>query len=193
MMRTKNTFKSAQICFAFFSLISILTIPSTSFALKNSGALNKGKSTGLPVPRFASLKADEVNVRIGPDGKKYKIKWVYKKAGLPVEIIAEFSNWRHVRDSEGVDGWVFHALLSGRRTALVTPWAKKGANGKAETVPLYKSQRAGKNNVALLVESGVLAHVIRCTGEWCRLSIADHQGWIQQKKLWGVYQDENIR
>ncbi len=191
-MRNKINFKAAQICFAFSFLFPILVLSGPSVANKNSGAISKGKATGLPVPRFASLKADEVNVRIGPDGKKYKIKWVYKKAGLPVEIIAEFSNWRHVRDSEGVDGWVFHALLSGRRTALITPWAKKSAGGAPETVPLYKSQSAEKSNVALLVESGVLAHIVKCNGKWCKLSIEDHMGWIQQKKLWGVYQEENL-
>ena len=87
----------------------------------------------LPVPRFVSLKSDKVNVRKGPEHRP-SIVWVFSRAGLPVEIIAESDNWRRVRDSEGADGWVFHSLLSARRTALVTPWSKGD-----ERVPLYNS------------------------------------------------------
>ena len=79
-----------------------------------------GPVTKLPLPRFASLKTDRVNLREGPS-KDHATKWVYERAGLPVEITAEFEIWRRVRDSEGVEGWVLHSLLSGRRTALVTP------------------------------------------------------------------------
>ena len=87
-----------------------------------------GPVTKLPLPRFASLKTDRVNLREGPS-KDHATKWVYERAGLPVEITAEFEIWRKVRDSEGVEGWVLHSLLSGRRTALVTP-NKKGENSK---------------------------------------------------------------
>ena len=90
-----------------------------------------GPVTKLPLPRFASLKTDRVNLREGPS-KDHATKWVYERAGLPVEITAEFEIWRKVRDSEGVEGWVLHSLLSGRRTALVTP-TKKGENSKLYT------------------------------------------------------------
>ena len=79
-----------------------------------------GPVTKLPLPRFASLKTDRVNLREGPS-KDHATKWVYERAGLPVEITAEFEIWRKVRDSQGVEGWVLHSLLSGRRTGLVTP------------------------------------------------------------------------
>ena len=82
--------------------------------------------TGLPLPRYASLKTDRVNLREGPS-KDHATKWVYQRAGLPVEITAEFDIWRKVRDSEGAEGWVLHSLLSGRRTALVGV-GKKGAD-----------------------------------------------------------------
>ena len=193
MMRKTTASKYFCSLIAFLGLFFVLSDSSPSFATKDNGVLEKGKATGRPVPRFVSLKADKVNVRVGPDSTKYKIKWVYRKAGLPVEIIAEFEHWRHVRDSEGVDGWVFHALLSGRRTALVMPWSKKSnGTGGGQPVPLYKSDTASKGNVALLVESGVLAHVIKCTGNWCKLSISQHEGWIEQKNLWGVYPEETI-
>ena len=47
------------------------------------------------------------------------------------EITAEFENWRRVRDSEGAEGWVYHSLLSGRRTAVIT------MKTKDELAPLY--------------------------------------------------------
>ncbi len=87
-----------------------------------------GSVTKLPLPRFASLKTDRVNLREGPS-KDHATKWVYQRAGLPVEITAEFEIWRRIRNSEGADGWVLHSLLSGRRTALVTP-NRKGENSK---------------------------------------------------------------
>ncbi len=76
-------------------------------------------ASGLPVPRYVSLKSDHVNLRAGPT-KDHDVSWVYTRSGLPVEITAEFENWRRVRDSEGAEGWVYHSLLSGKRTAVVT-------------------------------------------------------------------------
>ena len=81
--------------------------------------------SGLPVPRFVSLKSDKVNVRAGPT-KDHDVAWVYNRAGLPVEVTAEFENWRRIRDWEGAEGWVYHSLLSGRRTALVAPLQEQG-------------------------------------------------------------------
>src|SRR5262245_43622062 len=91
----------------------------------------KGASSGLPTPRFVSLKADEVNVRSGPSWD-HAISWVFPRAGLPVEVIAESDVWRQVRDSEGATGWVLGTLLSGRRTVLVAPW-----KAKTLTIELY--------------------------------------------------------
>ncbi|MRU27417.1 aspartyl-trna synthetase, partial [Xylella fastidiosa subsp. multiplex] len=76
-------------------------------------------TSGLPVPRYVSLKSDHVYVRAGPT-KDNDVAWIFTRPGLPVEITAEFENWRRVRDSEGSEGWVYHSLLSGRRTAIVT-------------------------------------------------------------------------
>src|ERR1700743_2203891 len=85
-----------------------------------------GSVSGLPVPRYVSLKSDRVNLREGPS-KDHRTTWIFERAGLPVEVTAEFETWRKVRDSEGSEGWVLHSLLSGRRTALVTPWKKDAA------------------------------------------------------------------
>ena len=76
--------------------------------------------SGLPLPRFVSLKSGRVNLRIGP-GLNYSVDWMYMKPGLPMEIVQEYDNWRRVRDSEGSEGWINQSLLSGRRTALAEP------------------------------------------------------------------------
>src|SRR6187399_3497042 len=82
-----------------------------------------GTASGLPVPRFVSLKSDHVNVRGGPT-KDHDVSWIYTRAGLPVEVTAEFENWRRVRDSEGAEGWVYHSLLAGKRTVMISTRAK---------------------------------------------------------------------
>ncbi|BAQ16157.1 SH3 domain-containing protein [Methyloceanibacter caenitepidi] len=147
-----------------------------------------GQSSGLRVPRFVSLKSDKVNVRRGPSTDQ-SIVWVFSRAGLPVEVIAEFENWRRVRDSEGADGWVFHSLLSGRRTVLVSPWSK-GKQGPV-SIPLHSSRSAGSGVVAQL-QPGVLGDLVECDGSWCELSIGNYSGYVQQEKLWGVYRNEKI-
>ena len=121
-----------------------------------------GAKSHLPVPRFVSLKSDKVNVRKGPSTDQ-AIVWVFSRAGLPVEVIAESENWRRVRDSEGADGWVWHSLLSGRRTVLITPWSKT-----SESVPLYAKKSDGGQAVAMLAPN-VLGNVLSCDGEWCEL------------------------
>jgi SH3-like domain-containing protein len=140
--------------------------------------------SGLPLPRFVTLKADRVNVRRGPSGD-HTVSWVFTRKGLPVEIVAESEHWRRIRDSEGAEGWVYHSLLSGRRGVLVAPWSG------AQPVPLLNGVDAGSVPVALL-DTGVMADVDRCTGDWCRVSIRGHRGWIEQAKLWGVYPGERV-
>ena len=150
-----------------------------------AGADQIGKASGLPVPRYVSLKSDRVNLREGPS-KDHRTTWIFERAGLPVEITAEFETWRKVRDSEGSEGWVLHSLLSGRRTALVTPWKKDGA-----PVTLYAKPDAASATVAKL-EPNVLANVRSCDKSWCRVNGSDFDGFVKQGELWGVYQDEVV-
>lgn len=143
-----------------------------------------GPVTKLPLPRFASLKTDRVNLREGPS-KDHPTKWVYQRAGLPVEITAEFEIWRRIRDSEGVEGWVLHSLLSGRRTALVTP-SKKGETSKVYTRP------ADGADLSATLQSGVIVNLRKCDGGWCQIDGDSFKGYIEQYKLWGVYPNEKI-
>lgn len=149
-----------------------------------AGEIATGTASRLPIPRFVSLKSDRVNVRAGPN-KDQDVRWVYTRAGMPVEITAEFENWRRIRDWEGAEGWVYHSLLSGRRSAVVVPKLKD------ELVPLYVSASIAADVVARL-QSGVLGTVKSCSGTWCHLAGKDFDGWIQQERLWGAYPNEKV-
>ena len=152
---------------------------------RRAGAIGRSAS-GLPVPRFVSLKADKVNMHIGP-AKTYEVKWVYQRAGLPVEITAEFENWRRIRDADGTEGWVYHSLLSGRRTGMVIAKtkdelvagpreARRGQRGDRQA----RARRASARSSAAPARAGAVFH-----GQ-------GFDGWIQQVRLWGVYPNEKV-
>ncbi len=146
---------------------------------------NVGAVTKLPIPRFVSLKADEVNARVGPGGD-YQIAWVFRRAGLPVEVLAEYDTWRQVRDSDGGTGWVAAALTSARRTAVVAPWVKDGA--------LFQltSSRGGSTAVAR-IEPRAIVDIVQCDGDDCEVYAGGQKGWAPQKTLWGVYPGEKVK
>src|SRR3984957_5829787 len=141
-------------------------------------------TSGLPIPRFVSIKTDRVNVRGGPD-KDHDVAWIYTRVGWPVEITAEFENWRRIRDSDGTEGWVYHSLLSGKRTAVVQ------LKTKTDLVPLHAKPNA-ESVVTAQLQPGVLGSVKSCNGLWCRLVGEGYDGWVEQNRLWGVYPDEKI-
>jgi SH3-like domain-containing protein len=143
-----------------------------------------GSVSGLPVPRFVSLKSDRVNVRSGPN-KDQDVRWVYTRANMPMEITAEFENWRRIRDWQGAEGWVYHSLLSGKRSAVVVPKLD------AELVPLYEHHDAKSAELARL-QAGVIGAVKSCDGAWCEFAGKNFDGWIRQDRLWGVYPNEKI-
>src|ERR1700731_633953 len=163
------------------ALIAALTCAATARA---AGEIGTGPKSGLPVPRFVSLKPDRVNVRGGPT-RDHEVTFVYTRAGLPVEITAESDNWRRIRDWEGSEGWVYHSLLSGRRTAVAMP------KDKNRLVPLYDKGDSGGTILAQL-QAGVLAQVKQCSANWCRISGPRFDGWVVQEQLWGVYANETV-
>lgn len=158
-------------------------------------------ASGLALPRFASLKSGNVNLRVGP-GKEHPILWNYIKPGLPVEIVLEFDTWRKIRDSEGVEGWVYQSMLSGKRTATVEPWKAQRPDGIAaiietsasdpETVASIRSKPDAQARIVANLEAGVNVEVLTCDGAWCSVVAGGHNGWLEQEKLWGVYPKEQI-
>jgi SH3-like domain-containing protein len=184
--RPLRTF-AAGLAYVAVILGAALTPAGTAQTAETSAATS---ASGLPVPRFVSLKSDRVNLRNGP-GTDYPTGWVFRRAGLPLEIVKEFESWRQVRDSEGATGWVLQSFLSGRRTALVLPWERK-ASAQAPLVPIRASDSEYSGIVAN-VEAGVIADLHTCDGRWCRVTVNTYSGYIEQKKLWGVYEGETIK
>jgi SH3-like domain-containing protein len=169
-------------------LAGLLTGAGIALASAQASAqVAAGPVSGLPVPRYVSLKSDRVNLREGPS-KEHRTSWVFQRAGLPVEITAEFETWRRVRDADGTEGWVLHSLLSGRRTVLVAPWSK----AKGETFSLRESASETSAVVATL-EPNVIANVQSCENAWCRVTVSRITGYIKQERLWGVYPNETVQ
>lgn len=136
--------------------------------------------SGLPVPRFVSLKASEVRMRSGP-GVGYPIEWVYRRAGLPVEVVAEYDTWRRVRDYEGDEGWVHQTLLAGRRTGLVI--------GGLQELHATADPHAA---VVARVEEGVVLDLEACADGWCRVTAEGITGWLEEAAIYGLLPGERI-
>jgi len=133
----------------------------------------------LKVPRFVSLRFATVNLRAGP-GTQYPIDWVYKRRGMPVEVIRDLDNWRHVRDRWGTVGWIHVSNLSGKRTALIDRKTRTLRRKPTEAAPVARAQ------------AGVIAKIRKCVKAWCRVSAAGRTGWVQRTSIWGVYKTEQI-
>lgn len=140
--------------------------------------------SGLPVPRFVTLKAAKVNVRKGPS-REHALAWVYQRKGLPVEVTAESDDWRKIRDAQGLEGWIQQSMLGGKRNALVAGWVRNGG------VLLHGRADPDAAAVARLAP-GVVAGVESCDGEWCFLDASGYEGYARQSELWGVYPGEIV-
>jgi SH3-like domain-containing protein len=141
-------------------------------------------SSGLPIPRFVTLKAEKVNVRKGPSSD-HPVAWVFQSKGLPVEIIAEFETWRRVRDSEGAEGWILQNMLSGKRNILVAPWRKD------QFTALHDSA-TNKSGLVANLSAGAMGEVKSCDGNWCDVSVGGYTGYVEQSMLWGAYPGEVV-
>jgi SH3-like domain-containing protein len=157
--------------------------PGATTASVTPADRNVGPS-GLPIPRFVSLKAEKVNVRRGPSSD-HAVAWVFQRKGMPVEIVAEFENWRRIRDSEGEEGWILQSMLTGKRTAIVAPWRGNS------TTPLHVSANKA-SSLAAQLSGGVMGEVGHCDGEWCEISAGGYDGFVEQTNLWGVYPGEKV-
>lgn len=124
--------------------------------------------------RFVSLKAEVVNLRVGP-GQRYPIEWVYQRPGLPLLVVAHFDQWRWVQDHEGTKGWMHRTLLSTRRTALIV-----------DAVQTVREEPSADAAAVLRAEPGVIADLLGCEGRWCRIGLAGEKGWVRDGAIWGA-------
>ena len=129
--------------------------------------------SGLPVPRFVSLKFAEVNGRAGPSDQ-HPIVWTYRRKGLPMLVVAETENWRRVRDPEGETVWMHRRLLDGRRTGMAM-----------EEAALLVRPEPGAGARAI-VEPGVVVQIQACRAPWVRVTAGDHTGWADAGAFWGA-------
>ncbi|HIJ61270.1 MAG TPA: hypothetical protein HPQ04_01120 [Rhodospirillaceae bacterium] len=156
-------------------------LPFTLWAGLPVGAFS-AESSGLPLPRFVSLRSDEVNLRTGP-GVRYPVDWIYTRRDLPVEVIAEFETWRKIRDWQGTEGWVHQSMLSARRMVVVT-----GSQRRLRAEPDDKAP-----SLALL-DPNVVGRLLSCPRNrvYCRLDVENIQGWLKRDEFWGVNPGEYI-
>jgi SH3-like domain-containing protein len=141
----------------------------------------QAQSETLPLPRYASFKSGEVNLRAGP-GENYPRQWVYQRAGMPVEIFDEWDTWRRIRDYQGVVGWVSVNLLTSKRTAVVIETRRVLHDTPSETAPAVAQ-----------LDPGVIGRIEECSGAWCRLQVKGYEGWLKRTEIWGVDATENFK
>lgn len=179
--------RAARLALVFLAMLSIALVSQVSegAAQERSQARSLGDAataigpvTGRPLPRFASLSSGRVNARTGP-GVEYPIRWEYRRQNLPVMIVAESQNWRKIRDHDGDEGWVHHALLSGRRTFVVQDGvATLLREPHTSAVPVLRA------------EAGVMGELSGCDDSWCRVSLGGRQGYLPRERVWGIAGDE---
>ena len=141
------------------------------FVLPGSAAFGQTRE----VPYWASIRAEEVNMRVGPS-QEYPIEWVYKRKGLPVKVIRIQEGWRLVRDPDGDQGWIVARLLDPQRTVIVV------GTGLAAI-------REAPNGGARLkwnAMPGVVGRLGDCDAGWCEIDVDGHEGWIREERLWGA-------
>jgi SH3-like domain-containing protein len=137
-----------------------------------------GPETNLPLPRYVSLKSNEVNARRGPS-LTHRIDWVFQRRGMPLQVVAEYGHWRRVIDRDGQGGWVHYTMLSGARTVII----------EQDMLPLRSRPEDDAMENAIL-EVGVIARLGECNPAWCWLTAGGYRGWAPKAELWGVDADE---
>ena len=164
-------------------ILLFLFSPLGVSAQKQSSAEKTNVSSGLPLPRFVSLRFDTVRLRSGP-GSNYPVRWLYKRKNMPVEIIAEFGKtWRQIRDFKGTEGWMHKTQLSSKRTVIITQQTRT-----LRLKPDSNSQPLAR------IEPRVIAEVSYCSKDsgWCKITADVYEGWLRRVEFWGVNQREAI-
>ena len=144
-------------------------------------AADRPTPSGLPVPRYVTLKFGEVNARAGP-GDDYRLLWVYKARGLPVQVVAETREWRKVCDPHGGAAWVHMRTIDGRRSVFGgTPPAEIHARPKAQS------------RVVAWLRPQSIASLDRCKEGWCRIKVEKVKGWVAAASVWGATETPQCR
>ena len=136
---------------------------------------NSINGSGLKIPRMVSMKNSLTFMRTGP-GKEFPIKFEINQKGYPVEIIAEFNNWRKVNTKNNLSGWIHTQLLSSFKTALVIT-----------NTPLKKRSSDSSKTLAKLLPN-LLIKVIKCKLRWCNIEVFKNKnfaGWVRKSTIWG--------
>ena len=173
-------------CLLAVLLVALLALAPGPMALAQSAGTDEPVLTadlgpsGLPLPRFVTLRAAEVNLRSGP-GVRYPIEWVFTRKGLPVEVVDEFETWRRIRDWQGSEGWVHQSMLSGQRGAMVV-----GADRLLRRAP-----EPGAPAIAE-VQVQVVGRLHNCRDGWCRIEAKGYEGWLRQGEIYGTYPGETL-
>ncbi|WP_324827292.1 SH3 domain-containing protein [Qipengyuania zhejiangensis] len=139
------------------------------------GAAFPASAQDRDVPYWATIRATELNMRVGPSAD-YKIAWVYRRPGLPVKVVRVMEGWRLIQDPSGTKGWVVARLLSPDRGAIVT----------GDEATALRDGPAGDAAIKWRVEPGVVGVLGDCEEGWCEFSIGNRSGWIAQSRLWGA-------
>lgn len=163
-------FKAGLIGLVLTSVLSTISYAETQ----------KRGYSGLPLPRFVSIKGNPVNLRQGP-GTQYPALLTFRRIGWPVEILDENSNWRKIRDYDGDTGWIQANLLRGKRSVVLyqNPTAYK-----------LRKRPDDKAVITAYLQPGIIAELEECRGEWCDIRVDEYRGWIPRPSLWGVYPHE---
>ncbi len=144
---------------------------------------NVGSNTKLPLPRYASLKSDDVNMRTGP-GERYPVLWTYQRRDLPVKIEREFDIWRYVEDMDGIKGWVQAGFLAGHRSFVIT-----GTDDRT-----LRADGSDTADAVAILKPGVVGRIRACDAakDWCEVQVQGYRGWLRRTDMWGVDQGEAI-
>lgn len=164
-----------------FALVLCFALLGPAVAGAGAQGRETGESTGLPIPRFVSLRANKVNLRAGP-GLRYPVEWVFRRRDLPVEVVDEFNAWRQVRAWDGTLGWVHAVMLQGKRTARVL----------GEAPRLLLADPTPEAGPVALVQPGAIGTLERCEGAYCRVDFGELTGWMPRQSVFGVYNGETL-
>ncbi|MGN6376382.1 MAG: SH3 domain-containing protein [Sphingomonas sp.] len=132
------------------------------------------------LPYYESIKPNRARMRAGP-GRNYPATWLYVRAGLPIKVIAVYKNWKKIEDPDGTQGWFLDALLSSRRTAMVTGG-----------IAAMRDTRDFDGHVSWRAAPGVIGRISDCSGGWCWFDVNGKGGYVEETQLWGVDPGEQV-